>query len=184
MCNIFKKAAKKTILCSYQNNYIPCWNTECKSLYKTFLQSPQGHNSSLAATTLLAKLDRKRRDRWSKAVQNINFSYYSRKAWNNFNSLTGRLRHSPRHCPVSANAMASQLVGNGKYKTVDYKSPQLVSQEMSDFWKATTPDPVNIFDTFSQRKFTAALRHLKPHKLQGGSICQELIIYAGSALKC
>ena len=36
--------------------------SECESLYKTFLQSPQGDDSSLAATALLAKLDRKRRD--------------------------------------------------------------------------------------------------------------------------
>ena len=35
---------------------------QCESLYKTFLQSPQGDDSSLAATALLAKLDRKRRD--------------------------------------------------------------------------------------------------------------------------
>ena len=32
----------------------------CEPLYMTFLQSSQGDNSSLAATTLLAKRDRKR----------------------------------------------------------------------------------------------------------------------------
>ena len=57
-CNTIKKAAKKTIPRRYQNNYISCWDAECESLYKTFLQSPQGDNSSLAATALLAKLDR------------------------------------------------------------------------------------------------------------------------------
>ena len=61
-CNTIKKAAKKTIPRGYRNNYIPCWGAECESLYKTFLQSPQGDNSSLADTALLAKLDRKRRD--------------------------------------------------------------------------------------------------------------------------
>ena len=61
-CNTIKKATKKTIPCGYQNNYILCWDAECESLYKTFLQSSQGDNSSLAATALLAKLDRKRRD--------------------------------------------------------------------------------------------------------------------------
>ena len=39
------------------------WNAECESFYKTFLQSPQEDDSSLAATALLAKLDRKWRDR-------------------------------------------------------------------------------------------------------------------------
>ena len=87
-CNIIKKAAKKTIPRGYRNNYIPCWDAECESLYKTFLQSPQG-DSSLAATALLAKLDRKRRDRWSEAVRSIDFTHSSRKAWSILNNLTG-----------------------------------------------------------------------------------------------
>ena len=183
-CNIIKKAAKKTIPRGYRNNYIPCWDAECESLYKTFLQSPQGDDSSLAATTLLAKLDRKRRDRWSEAVRSIDFSHSSRKAWSILNNLTGRSRHSPRHCPVSADAIASQLVRNGKYEAVDRKSSRLVFQEVSDLWRATTPDAVNISDNFSQREFAAALQHLKPGKAPGpDSICPELILHAGAALK-
>ena len=156
-CNTIKKAAKKTIPRGYRNNYIPCWDAECEALYKTFLQSPQGDDSGLAATALLAKLDRKRRDRWSEAVRSIDFSHSSRKAWSILNNLTGRSRHSPRHCPVSANAIASQLVRNGKYEAVDRKSSRLVSQEVSDLWKATTPNAVYISDNFLQREFTAAL---------------------------
>ena len=141
-CNTIKKAAKKTIPRGYRNNYISCWDAECESLYETFLQSPQGDNSSLAATALLAKLDRKRRDQWSEAVWRIDFSHSSRKAWSILNNLTGRSRHSPCHCPVSANAIASQLVRNGKYEATDRKCSQLVSQEVSDLWRATIPDPV------------------------------------------
>ena len=161
-----------------------CWDAECESLYKTFLQSPQGDDSSLAATALLSKLDRKPRDRWSEAVRSIDFSHSSRKAWSILNNLTGRSRHSPRHCPVSADAIASQLVRNGKYKAVDRKSSRLVFQEVSDLWRATTPDAVNISDNFSQREFAAALQHLKPGKALGpDSICPELILHAGAALK-
>ena len=61
-CNTIKKAAKKIIPRGYRNNYIPGWDAECESLYKTFLQSPQGGDSSQTATALLVKLDRKRRD--------------------------------------------------------------------------------------------------------------------------
>ena len=44
-------------------------------------------------------------------------------------------------------------------------------------WRATTPDPVNISDTFSQKKFTAVLQRLKLSKAPGpDSICPELII--------
>ena len=100
------------------------------------------------------------------------------------NNLTGRSRHSPRHCPVSADATASQLVRNGKYEAVDRKSSRLVYQEVSDLWKTTTPDAVNISDSFSQREFTAALQHLKPGKAPGpDSICSELILHAGAAMK-
>ena len=55
---------------------------------------------------------------------------------------------------------------------------------MSDLWRATTPDTVNISDKFSQREFTAALQHLKPDKAPGPDfICSELILIAGAALK-
>ena len=116
-CNTIKKAAKKIIPRRYQNNCIPCWDAECESLYKIFLQSPQGDDLSLAPTILLAKLDRKRRDRWSEVVRSIDFSHSSRKAWSILNNLTGRSRHSPLHCAVSADAIASQLVRNEKYCT-------------------------------------------------------------------
>ena len=55
---------------------------------------------------------------------------------------------------------------------------------MSDLWRATTPDAVNISDNFSQREFTAAFQHLKLGKALGpDSICSELILHAGAALK-
>ena len=55
---------------------------------------------------------------------------------------------------------------------------------MSNLWRATTPDAINISDTFSQREFTAALQHLKPGKAPGpDSIFPELILHAGAALK-
>ena len=111
----------------------------------------------------------------------IDFSHSSQKALSILNNLTGRSQHSPRHCLVSANAVASQLIRNGRYKAVDCKSSQLLSQEISDLWKATTPNPVNISDTFSQREFTAALQHLKQGKALGpNSICSELILHAGA----
>ena len=59
-CNAISTAVKKCIPCGRQNNYIPCWDTECENLHQTFLQYPQGHDSSRAATALLARLDRKR----------------------------------------------------------------------------------------------------------------------------
>ena len=71
-----------------------------------------------------------------------------------------------------------------KYEAVDRKSSQLVSQEMSDLWRTTATNAVNISDNFSQREFAAALQHLKPRKDPGpDSVCSEIIIHAGAALK-
>ena len=99
---------------------------ECES-YRAFLQSPQRDDPSFPATALLSKLDRKRRDRWSTAVQNIDFSHSSQKAWSIFNSLTSKSQHSHCHGLISADAIASQLVRNRRYDAVDRKSSQLVS---------------------------------------------------------
>ena len=55
--NIFKKAAKKLSYAVVEITiYIQCRDAECESLRTTFLQSPQGDDSSLAATALLTKL--------------------------------------------------------------------------------------------------------------------------------
>ena len=55
---------------------------------------------------------------------------------------------------------------------------------MSDRWRALIPSPVNLSGDFSPREFAAALQHVKPGKAPGpDSICPELIIHAGTALK-
>ena len=57
-------------------------------------------------------------------------------------------------------------------------------KELSDLWRATAPDAVNISRDFSSREFAAALQHLKPGKAPGpDSICPELAIHAGPGLK-
>ena len=71
-CNAISTAAKKCIPRSRRNNRIPCWNIESKNLYQTFLQYLKGHKCT-AATALLARLDRKRKNQWCEAVQNIDF---------------------------------------------------------------------------------------------------------------
>ena len=61
---------------------------------------------------------------------------------------------------------------------------RLVFQEVSNLWRATTPDSVNIPESFLQSEFTAAFQHLKAGKDPGpDSICSEHITHAGAALK-
>ena len=146
-CNTIKKAAKKTIARGIE---ITIFRVEMQSVnpsIKLFCSLLRETTQVWLLQLCLPSLT-ERRDRWSEAVRSIDFSHSSQKAWSILNNLTGRSRHSPRYCPVSADAIASQLVRNGKYEAVDHKSSRLVSQEVSDLWRATTPDPVNISDTF------------------------------------
>ena len=100
------------------------------------------------------------------------------------NNLTARSRRSRRHYAVSANAIASQLVRNGRYKGIDRESSQLISQEVSDLWRATPRSLVNISKSFTSQEFVAALKDLKPGKAPGpDSIFPELITHAGAVLK-
>ena len=78
-CNVIRTAAKNSIPRCRRSNHIPCWDAKCENLYRTFLQSPEGSDSNRAATALLIRLDKKRTNRWSEAVQTIDFSHSSQK---------------------------------------------------------------------------------------------------------
>ena len=100
-CNVIRTETKNPISRSHRNNHISCWDAECENLYCAFLQSLEGSNSNGAATVLLLRLDKKCRDRWSEAVQTIDFTHFSRKTCSILINLTGRSPRSPRHCRLS-----------------------------------------------------------------------------------
>ena len=125
-------AARNSIPRGCRNNHIPCWDAECENLFRTLQQSPEGSDSNRAATFLLLRLHKKCRDRWFEAVQTIDFSHSGRKAWNILNNVTGRSRRSPGNYTVSANAITSQLIRNGRYKGIDPESSRLMSHKVSD----------------------------------------------------
>ena len=137
-CNTILAAAKRSIPRGRRKNYRPCWDAECEQLYQTFLWELQGKATNIAASALLARLDEKRKERWSEAVNTIDFTYTSRLAWNTINKLTGRSRNSRRPCSISANCIASQLIKNGVCRTKDHEPGRLVAKEVSKLWKIQT----------------------------------------------
>jgi len=162
---------------------VPCWGKECETLYRSFTRAPGGTDSDRPASSLLSRL-RQKQERWEEAVNSIDFSHSSRKAWRTINKLTGRYGRSFHQCPVSANSIGSQLVKNGAHKTDGCKSTRLVNKELSDLWKIPTPESPSISDPFRPEELPAALRRLKPGKSLGlDSIFPEFILHAGSALK-
>ena len=100
-----------------------------------------------------------------------------------FNNLTGRSRQSPRQCPVSSNAIASQLVKNGKYTRMKIKRFLNSLCRNCLTFGGRLLQGSKYLRRFSPREF-AAFHHLKPGKASGpDSIFPELLIHAGPSLK-
>ena len=143
-----------------------------------------GTDSDRVALPLLSGLERKKQERWEEAVNSIDFSHSSRKAWSTINKLTGRSGRSSHLCPVLANSIASQLVKNGAHRTRGREPTRLVNKQQSDLWKIPTLEGHSISEPFRPAELAASHRRLKPGKSPGlDSIFPEFILHAGSALK-
>ena len=114
------------------------WDKECETFYRSFTRAPVGTDSDGAASSLLSQLVLKKQEWWEEAVNSIDFSYSTRKAWRTINKLSGRSGRSFHQCPVLANSIASQLVKNGAHRTGDRESTRLVNKELSNLWKMPT----------------------------------------------
>ena len=83
-------------------------------------------------------------------------------------------------------SLIMKLVRNKSFTltTSTEKQSRLQRLKMTSHKDHSWSDVVNISDNFSQREFAAAFQHLKPGKAPGpDSICPELILHAGAALK-
>ena len=177
-CYFIIQAAKRPIPPGHRNNYRLYWDAECKSL-QDFLKAPSGKESNKAVPDLLAQID----ENHGEVVNTIGFTHQS-AGMNTINNLTGRSRNTCRSCPISANSIASQLVGNVVFQMKDRESARLVAKEVSDIWRISTPIGKSISEDFTSEEFTSALQQLKSGKAPGpDSIFPKLILHAGAALK-
>ena len=179
-CDMLIDAAKQSIPRGYQKNYIPCWDDECQSLYEDFTSAPSKDESDTCATTLLSRLDEKRKERWIETVESIDFTYSSRRAWQTVNRLTGRSKPNSGKCPVTANSIASVLVDNGRFPQPDREHSRQVKREVSELWKIDST--MDLCSDFTAEEIEAALSLLKPGKAPGpDSIHPEFLHHAGTA---
>ena len=72
-CSIIQ-AEKRFIPSGLKNNYRPCWDAECESLYPDFLKEPSSKESNKASSDLLDQIDEKSRERWLEVVNTITFT--------------------------------------------------------------------------------------------------------------
>ena len=94
---------------------------KCKTINTAFIQSSEGHNSSLTATALFSRFDR---NRWIDSLKQFKGSTIDLLVEKHvvYGTLIGRTQHFPHHSPISAGAVASQLLKNRRNKAADCKS--------------------------------------------------------------
>ena len=80
---------------------------------------------------------------------------------------------------MSANAIAKQLLENGKFKDASKEQALHVKQETSALWQAPGVDGF-LSTLFTIQELTLAARQLKGGKAQGpGTISPEFLIHCG-----
>ena len=146
-CNMLICAAKKSIPRGFNKDYIPGWDDSCNHLLREHQQATTKEGINTTATALLHKLDEVRRARWTEVVESVDFTHSSRQAWQTINKLTGRSTTHSR-CPVTANAIASQLLNNGRFPDADRDFARWTSSEVISLSRAATAD-VNLSSDFT-----------------------------------
>ena len=180
LLSVENNAAKKTIPRGCRAGLIPTWDDECQQLYDHFIRAAPGAEANERAATLTKALDEKRRNRWETSTENIDFSHSSRIAWQSFNRLTGRAKKT-QPCPVSANAIASKLIANGRHTNVDKQVSRDVNAEIARLRASATPVLGSLSEPFSAEETTAAVKLIKSGKAQGpDKIAPEFITHCGS----
>ena len=115
-------------------------------------------------------------------MESIDFTHSSRKAWHTIYRLTSRTASTPDRCPVSANAIASQLLQNGRFTNPDRDFSRQVGKEVAELWKVDSKD-VNMSIPFTTEELVKALKPMKAGKAPGpDDIHPEFLLHAGDAV--
>jgi len=150
--------------CGCRKNNVLCWDKECETLYRSF-QAPVGTDSDRAPSSLLSRLEQKKQERWEEAVNSIDFSHSSLKAWSTINKLTSRSGRSSclcRPCQQIPSPHNSRKTGN--------TGPGAASPPGSPTRSCPTygrPEENSISVPHRPEQLAAALRRLKPRKVSG-----------------
>lgn len=109
---LIKKAATTAIPRGHRQNYIPCWNKECELLLQEYEQS----GSEVTANRLMALLDEERKNRWTSAMEEMDYTHSSRKSWALLRKL-GAAQPSRKVGSVAASDIANLLFRTSNIKS-------------------------------------------------------------------
>ena len=178
-CAMLTDAAKKHVPRGVRKNYVPCWDKVCEDLLRDHNEAANNTVRATAATDLLTHLDTLRRQRWTETVESIDFTHSSRRAWQTINKLTGQAT-KPSRCPITADAIAAQLISNGRFPDADKSFTRKIKSEVYHLRRATSAD-LYLSGDFTNDEMMLAIKHLKPGKAPGiDNIHPEFILHQGN----
>ena len=131
---------------------------------------------------MIKRLDEKRQERWIETVESIDFTHSSRKAWRTVNRLTGRTASKPDKCPVGANAIASQLLQNGRFTNPDPDFSRQVGKVVAELWKVDIKY-VDMSTPFTTGELVEALKSMKADKIPGPDDIHPEFLYMQEMLQ-
>ena len=138
-CNTLQDAAKKHVPRGVRKNYVPCWVEECDDFLRVHNDAKSNAERVRAATDLMTRLNTKRREWWTETVESIDFTHSSRRAWQIINKLTGQASKTTL-CPNTANAIATQLISNGRFPDADKAITRKIIGEVYDISRAPSAE--------------------------------------------
>uniref|UniRef100_H3A7T0 Endonuclease/exonuclease/phosphatase domain-containing protein n=1 Tax=Latimeria chalumnae TaxID=7897 RepID=H3A7T0_LATCH len=154
--NLFKVAVKTNIPHGYRKAYTPCWSVDSEALLKEFRTT----GNPAAATALLESLNSTR-----KAMQSLDFTHSSRKAWKLFHNLGSANPPQSRVLYVTVDAIATQILLNSKAHTDchhKWKVKKEIQHSLSD-----CPATSCLSKPFTREEVDKALALTKPQKATG-----------------
>lgn len=159
-------AAKRAIPRGCRKNYTPCWDQTSQDIYESLDNSDSPEELHERTERLMTHLNSRRQKRWIETVESIDFTHSSRKAWDTINRLTGRASRTCSKCPVTPNAIASQLVANGRYANPDRSFKRCLAKNVAELWKTDT-ESHDLTGDFTDSEMTNAIKSLKAGKSPG-----------------
>lgn len=154
------RAAKEFIPRGHRRTYIPCWKQQSNALLKAY----ETTSDPEIATELINSLNDARRERWTEATENLNFTRSSRKAWSLLRKLSNGGIPCKHNANIKANDFADHLFRTSMIK-IPPKNNKSVSKQLSKIKKI--PNSNNLASPFNRDEIDAALGSMKIGKAAG-----------------
>ncbi|KAI5720173.1 hypothetical protein M8J77_002972 [Diaphorina citri] len=177
-CGAVLKTAKKFIPRGYRKEYIPGWDNESESLYQQYLESEDPEIGS----DLIHSLDEARKSKWTKTIEDLDFTRSSREAWSLLAKLGGKNKKQQKENQVHPNQVANHIVNTSRAPNDRHHTIQ-VKKEFKTL-KSTCPASSDFSIPFSFAEVFTAVKEMKARKAPGfDGIHPEFLIHSGDYTK-